>query len=138
MTITGIVDKIQRAINQRLKRIRKKFSRPGRKKKAEVADNEIEIPRKWLRESRGAVGKKKPLIMEDDGKRVVIKTRKVIRVSWLLNFKRGIAAILLLVNFVISQFLLASGIEASPAFIFFLANCFIFLDYLWKTRRKEG
>jgi len=138
MTITGIVDKIQRAINQQLKKIRKKFSRPGKKKKAEAADNEIEIPRKWLRQPRGAVGKKKPLVMEDDGKRVIIKTRKAIHVSWLLNFKRGVAAILLLVNFAISQFLLASGTDASPAFIFFLANCFIFLDYLWKTRRKEG
>jgi hypothetical protein len=130
MTILGIVNKIQRAINQKLKKIKKRFSRAG-KKKAEP--DETEVPRQWLRKPPAA-SKKKPVVLEDRGSKVVIRKGRVYRISWLRNAKRLLAAFLLFINFVISQFLLASQTQAAPAFIFFLANCFILLDYLWKTR----
>jgi hypothetical protein len=132
MTIIGIVNKIQRFINQQLKKIGKKLSRH---KKKEAEAEETEVPRSWLR-SRGhsAAGRSKPVVLEDRGKKVIIRKGRVYRISWLKTLKRVLAAFLLFINFVISQFLLASQTEAAPAFIFFLANCFVLLDYLWKTR----
>lgn len=132
MTILGIVNKIQRAINQQLKKIKKRLSRHGKK---QAESEETEVPRSWLRRREASEGKKKPVLLEDRGKRgFVIRKGRVYRISWLKSAKRLLAAFLLFVNFVISQFLLASQTEAAPAFIFFLANCFILLDYLWKTR----
>lgn len=132
MTIIGIVNKIQRAINQLFKKISKKLSR---RKKKQPETGETEVPRSWLRNKPPAAGKTKPVVLEDRGKKgVVIRKGRVYQITWLRNAKRIMAAFLLFVNFAISQFLLASQTEAAPAFIFFLANCFILLDYLWKTR----
>jgi len=53
-------------------------------------------------------------------------------------FKRFLAAFLLFLNFVFSQFLLGSvGTGAQPMFLIFLGNSFILVDYLWKTRQKK-
>jgi hypothetical protein len=142
MTILGLVNKIQRSINKQIQKIKKKLSRPGKKKKKEAEEPvETEIPRSWLEKRKhqqpaSSIRRKKPLVAEDTGEKIILKKRKVLRVSWLLTFKRGLAALLLFINFVISQFLLASNTQAAPAFIFFMGNCFILLDYLWKTRRQ--
>ncbi|MCJ7459208.1 MAG: hypothetical protein MUP17_09475 [candidate division Zixibacteria bacterium] len=86
-----------------------------------------EIPRSWRRQDLQDAGPGK-------GRSVIIKHKK--RIPGLLWFKRILAGFLLLINFTFSQFMLGSlGAPAQPMFILFLANSFILLDYLWKTRR---
>jgi len=65
----------------------------------------------------------------------VVVSRKVHHWPWLRNFKRGLAALLLLFNFGFSQFLMVS--QGMVFAFFFFGNTFILIDYLWKTRRKE-
>lgn len=53
------------------------------------------------------------------------------------TFKRWIAGLLIIINFIISQFVLGWGQNAQVFTLFFLANAFILIDYLWKTRRPD-
>jgi hypothetical protein len=98
-----------------------------KKKRKKLAQEPDQVPISWIRKQKAA----------PDGKpSLVIKHKK--RIPGLLYFKRALASVLLFLNFVMSQFLLGTlGAAAQPLFIFFLANSFILLDYLWKTRRKE-
>ncbi len=95
-----------------------------RKKKQFLRDVPVTVPRSWSKK-RGLEKKAAPRVISHR-----------LRVPHLLFFKRALAAFLLLVNFVFSQFLLGSvGTGAQPMFILFLLNSFILIDYLWKTRR---
>lgn len=53
------------------------------------------------------------------------------------TFKRWIAGILIILNFIISQFVLGWGQNAQVFMLFFLANALILIDYLWKTRHTD-
>jgi len=84
------------------------------------------MPRSWERSPSAGPGK---------GQRIVVVKHKK-RIPGLKFFKRALAGVLLLINFAFSQFILGSlGTVAQPMFILFLANSFILLDYLWKTRK---
>lgn len=65
-----------------------------------------------------------------------ISIRKV-RVPGLRTFKRWLAFSLVVLNFIIAELSL-TGPGSQPFALFFLANCFLLIDYLWKTRKKAG
>jgi hypothetical protein len=118
----GLIQQLIRGIKSRIKNGFDFVFR--RKKKQILRDVPVTVPRSWSKK----IGQKtKPAPR-------VISHR--LRVPHLLTIKRMLAAFLLLVNFVFSQFLLGSvGTGAQPMFILFLLNSFILIDYLWKTRR---
>ena len=60
-----------------------------------------------------------------------------IRIPYLRDVKRYMAGVLFLVNVVLalSTFMVP---QSQILIVFFLANAFILLDYLWKTRRGGG
>lgn len=129
MSLEGLVSKTFRAIKRRLKRIagaiRGKFPAPKTGEK---------VPRSWVKTRREAgVKKRKGQLAIKNGE--VVVTRKVHHWPWLRNFKRGLAALLLLFNFGFSQFLMLS--QGLAFAFFFFGNTFILIDYLWKTRRRE-
>jgi hypothetical protein len=101
---------------------RKKEKTPRRSRKREP----IKINKSWKKN-------KKDKTSDFD----IIQTEKR-RIPGLKFFKRMIAAILLLINFIFSQFLLGSiGSQSQWVFLLFLGNSFIIGDYLWKTRGKK-
>lgn len=118
----GIFSHVTRGLKNWLRnRFRKKKSSRDIKKRADY------VPRQWVPQ--------KPDLKPQKQSSIIVKHKR--RVPWLRTFKRGLAVILLFINFVFSQFLLGSiGEGAQPMFLLFLANSFILLDYLWKTRRK--
>ena len=135
MSLIGLGARIVRSINRKLKNYWKQIRGQGYTEGDEGPD---EIPPTWVKEAPGgqkvSTGQKvKSELIIKKGK--VVAIRKVHRVPWLRNFKRGLAAVLLLLNFVISQFLMVSQ-GAAIAFLFF-GNVFILVDYLWKTRRVD-
>jgi len=70
---------------------------------------------------------------------VVVEKERVPRklhVPQLKTFKRIIAAFLLLFNFTFAQGMIGAGSFSSVMYVFFMANTFILLDYLWKSRRR--
>jgi len=96
-----------------------------RKKKQFLRDVPVTVPRSWSKKKTDQKTVAAPRVISHR-----------LRVPHLLFFKRALAAFLLLVNFIFSQFLLGSvGTGAQPMFILFLLNSFILIDYLWKTRR---
>lgn len=134
MSFRGLIRKTARTINRKLgafgSAIAKKLRRsPGPEKDID------EVPRSWIKRSErpGTVAQKKPKVYSKKGKLLVV--RPVHHWPWLRNFKRGLAAILLLVNFSLSQFLIAT--QGAVFAFFFFGNVFILIDYLWKTRRRE-
>jgi hypothetical protein len=68
----------------------------------------------------------------------LVKIKYKRRLPGLRIFNRGLAAILLIINFAFSQFLLGSiGSQAQPMFILFILNSYIMIYCLWKTRNKK-
>lgn len=61
-----------------------------------------------------------------------------LKIPGLLGSKRIMAGILLVINFIFGESALTAGSFGVPVAIMFLANSFILLDYLWKTRTKRG
>lgn len=129
MTMAGLFKKIFRTINNSLSRVFHRISKPFRKSPAPETS---EVPAGWRRKKPGQPKPGKPPVK----KKEEIVYRKVHHWPWIRNVKRGLAGILLLINFAISQFLISQAQGAVMAVLFF-ANVFIFIDYLWKTRRKE-
>lgn len=118
----GLISQLIRGFRSRLKETFDYVFR--RKPKRFLRDAPVTVPRSWEKK-KGQKLEKAPAV-----------TKHKLRVPHLLTFKRILAAFLLLVNFVFSQFLLGSvGTGAQPMFILFLLNSFILVDYLWKTRR---
>lgn len=118
--------------SQLIRNIRKSLKDLFRKKKTkkQLRAEEDEVPEKWSQPTKKSKA-------GQANKNVILKPGKK-RIPGLLFFKRALAGILLLINGVFSQFLLGTiGNQAQPLFIFFLANCFILADYLWKTRRQS-
>lgn len=134
MSLQGLIRKTTRTINRKLRAFGSAITQKLRRSPGLKSD-ETEVPRSWLprsRELRG-VAQKKPTLYVKKGK--VVVARHVHHWPWLRNFKRGLAAILLLVNFSLSQFLIAT--QGAVFAFFFFGNVFILIDYLWRTRRKE-
>jgi len=114
-------------LNQALRELKQAFHNALRKLHRKKGRQNIdEMPRSWERSPSAGPGKSQRI--------VVVKHKK--RIPGLKFFKRALAGVLLLINFAFSQFILGSlGTVAQPMFILFLANSFILLDYLWKTRK---
>jgi len=130
MTILGLGKRIVKNINNLLRRSFKRITKPFRK----VPGPETTVvPASWHRKP-GAAAQKKSKVPP---KKEKIVYRAQHHWPWLRTFKRGLAAILLLINFTISQFLIASQAQGAVLAVLFFGNVFIFIDYLWKTRRKE-
>lgn len=125
----GLLKQIIRGIKQSLRDLRKRFSRPGSRKKRKYEPTVLHPSWKKGSSLEKASAKKAPEFIMGKGKK---------RIPGFLMFKRILAGFLFLVNFVLSQFLLASfGEQSFGTFLIFLGNAFIIADYLWKTRRKS-
>jgi hypothetical protein len=142
MSISGLAEKTLRYVNNKIRGIFKSITGVFRKAPEEEAD---EIPQKWVRAQKIKPEKASSgQFKVKGGKILMIPTRKphtlggrVYHWPWLRNFKRGMAALCLLLNFVISQYLLAAaGLQWMA--LFFFANSFVMIDYLWKTRRESS
>ena len=131
MTLAGLVKKIFRSINNAISTVFKRISKPFRKSPASETS---EVPAGWRRKKPEQPKRGKAEVKKK--KEDVVVYRKMHHWPWIRNVKRGLAGILLLINFAISQFLISQAQGAVMAVLFF-ANVFIFIDYLWKTRRKE-
>ncbi len=135
MSVSGLIEKTVRAAKRLFHRGSKTVTKSLKKGEA----NTQEVPISWLRKAPGALEKEARhgrTVTVKDGKAVIhIDGRKVRHWPWLRNFKRGLAALLLLVNFLFSQYLITQVGFQLPAMLFF-GNCFIIIDYLWKTRRE--
>lgn len=115
------------------KKIRKKFSRPKTKafrraKKIEVEG--VKVPKAWLPKSKGKLKPKQGYVIVEK------KKQKKWHIPHLRSLKRGLAGILVIFNFLFSQFCLMSTPTTQVMGLLFLANSFIIADYLWKTRKE--
>ena len=110
----------------------KKTKKRKTKTKHEQETREVDgvpIPKEW-RESENPGPTPTPSLFKETG------TQKI-RVPGLRMVKRVIAALLLIINFLIAQATLMSAPATQPLYLLFGLNAFILLDYLWKTRRKQ-
>jgi len=148
MTIQGLMDRLQRGFKNKLNGIlnyldkgtelriwNKQAPRKRKKKKLRKSSQHF-------RKNSAAAHIEKSQIIDSPGVEDYEEERefysKKRRIPWLRNAKRILAGGLLFVNFLFSQFLLAATNQAELIFFVFLGNSFIILDYLWKTRRREG
>jgi hypothetical protein len=133
--VNGLIEKLSRAFKRHLKRGVKSAAKPIRKltHREDSQGNIINIPREWLQKKQPSKINK-TLITVKNGKPVIEPHRKVIHVPGLRAVKRGLASVLLLFNFIFSQYLITSMGFQVAALLFF-GNCFICIDYLWKTRK---
>jgi len=111
-------------------------------KKKKDKEEELEIPKEWLEAMTPE--ERKTILSELKNKKKAAKSVKVtfpkrttkkIRIPVLRTIKRYIAAFLLIINvlFFVSTLPIGQGLLS----LLFMLNCFIFLDYLNKTRRKD-
>lgn len=129
----GIISKLISLVTDPLKKILQKLR--DKLSREKPSKNKIRIPHSWEKKEevtglRSQV-KKKEVVTKHPG-----KLKRLYHFPWLLRLKRGIAAILLLINLAFSQFVLGSQNEGQIFFLMFIANSFILADYLWKTRSK--
>ena len=100
---------------------------------------EVRIPERWKHHSSLPSNQDppKPKVREINiafPKKITIPTIKFkIQIPHLLRIKRFLAGILLLINGI---FIIGSSSIGLLGLVFFL-NCFVLLDYLFKTRRKK-
>lgn len=134
MSLAGLADKAIRSLKRSFKKLWALIPISKFRTDPEAED---EIPDQWIHKSSKTSREiKKGKLYIKKGK-IVVSSRKLHHWPWLRYFKRGTAAILLLLNFAFTQFLLVtSGLQVVSLFFFF--NCFIMLDYLWKTRRAPA
>ena len=134
MSLAGLFDKIVRSIKRSFKRVVSLI--PISKIRMEKED-EDEIPDQWIGKSDKSTKQiRKGQLSIKKGK-IVVSNRKLYHVPWLRHIKRGMAAVLLLINFGFTQFLLVASGGLQIVALFFFCNCFIIGDYLWKTRRAQ-
>lgn len=89
--------------------------------------DEIEIPKEWESDQEPIEKKKRFRLWKGPRK---------FRLRGLRFLNRGIAVILLIFNFCISQITLAAGpMEAKLMAFVFLGNAYIAARYLWTSRR---
>lgn len=135
MSISGLADKTVRSIKRFFRKVWALV--PISRIRVEN-EEEDEIPQKWVKESKESPRKiRKGQLSIKEGK-IVVSSRKLHHWPWMRNIKRGMAAVLLLINFSFTQFLLIAVGGLQVVSIFFFLNCFILLDYLWKTRRAPA
>lgn len=99
------------------------------KKKPVEIENEMKVPKEWLKKSR-------PL---QDQEYVVVekaKQKRKFKLGFLRTLKRVIAVGLAVFNFVIGQASLAGAAQTQILWVFFMANAYICVDYVWKTRHE--
>ena len=94
--------------------------------------NDMEIPEDWLDD--------KPNLQKETSKGMVTvkfpTSHAKIHIPGLRTSKRVLATIMVAFNFFIAQTALMSNPNTQPlAFLFYL-NCFILIDYVWKTRKN--
>lgn len=124
----GLLNQIIRSLKESLRNFRKKVSgnKSMRSRKARK-DEPTVLHKSWDKTKQGKPGEKTQFVYGYQKKRI----------PGFRQIKRLVAAGLLLINFILSQFLLGSlGQQGQPLFVLFLLNSFILADYLWKTRRK--
>jgi len=98
------------------------------KKKKASDDEQIIVPRSWQKPEKAPE--------KADKKAIIVRYKR--KVPGLRQLNRILAAFLLIINFVFSQFLLGSiGAATQPVFFIFLGNCYIIIKYLWLSRKKE-
>jgi len=101
---------------------------PFKKRPVEI-ENEMKVPKEWLKKSR-------PL---QDQEYVVVeraKQKRKFKLGFLRTLKRVIAVGLAVFNFVIGQASLAGAAQTQILWVFFMANAYICIDYVWKTRHE--
>lgn len=113
-------------INQLIRELKEWLRGSGKKKKKRQPDEPVQIHKSWNKPQQPAAQPK--IVRTHPNKK---------KVPGLLQIKRVLAGVLLLINFVFSQFLLlAVGSDGFATFLIFMGNSFVIADYLWKTRRK--
>jgi hypothetical protein len=125
----GAIKQIRRALINALDDFKSIFKRKKEQPiKRKAQPETITIPRKWEKIESPIVDKK-----------VKIIPQKKWRLPGLRFFNRGLAALLLFLNFIFSQYLLGSiGTQAQVTFFLFLGNAYVMGLYLWKTRKKKS
>lgn len=106
-------------VNKILESIKRKLSRK------EI----VKVPKEWLDKHPPQTSSKSNVVTLE-----VSKPRGKIKLFWLRPFKRGLAAILLVIDLATS--LMAISVNSIEGSLIFLPNAFILMDYLWKTRVK--
>jgi hypothetical protein len=145
--ILNILDAILSAITKAIDFVADKFGKLfGRFRRKKKDKDVLEIPEKWRKKNPSGVKQWRPkenrksepkrTLKKDPPKRFQAGPRTVYHVSWLRPFKRYFAAVMFFLNFVMSQYSLASN-QAPILALFFFGNAFVLLDYLWKTRRPD-
>lgn len=121
----GAVKQLKRALSNLIESFVGLFRRKPKKRARRSSEPElVKVPRKWKKDS-AAQKKEKVKVIE----------QQKMRIPGIRSLKRYLAAFLLFINFVFSQFLLGTvGAGAQPMFLIFLGNSLILVDYIWKTR----
>jgi len=120
----GAVKQLSRALRNLIDSFVGIFSKPKRRSRGSAEPEMVKVPTKW----------KKSQALEKKERVKVIEQQKM-RIPGIRALKRYLAAFLLFINFVFSQFLLGTvGSGAQPMFLIFMGNSVILVDYLWKTR----
>lgn len=125
----GAIKQLNRALRNMLDSFVGIFRRkPKRRSRRDSEPELVKVPRKWKKDSPAAQKKQRVKVIE----------QQKMRIPGIRSFKRYLAAFLLFINFVFSQFLLGTvGAGAQPMFLIFLGNSVILVDYLWKTRQTK-
>lgn len=125
----GLLNQIIRSLKESFGNSRKKFSgNKSRRSRKARKDEPTVLHKSWDKTRKGKPGETAPQFVYGHSKK---------RIPGFRQIKRLVAAGLLMINFILSQFLLGSlGQQGQPLFLLFLLNSFILADYIWKTRRK--
>lgn len=134
--ITDLLNAILHAISSVIEKIAAQFdSLFHRFKRKEKKESSNEIPDKWKKEKQRKASKKTSARAKEKVE-LDKAPRTVYHATWLRSAKRWLCALMLFLNFIVSQFIFVAAQNPFLAFFFF-ANCFLLIDYLWKTRKVE-
>ena len=101
-------------------------------KKKRKKTEEVIVPRSWKETNDPNIGS------GSKQKKDLIRIKHKRKIPGLKRINQLIGGFFLLVNFIISQFALASlGSQAQWLFWIFLGNCYFILKYLWGSRRES-
>lgn len=127
----GAGRQIRRAILDALDGFKSIFKKKQKFSKTKTkSNNSTKTPKSW------AAQKPESRSMKDDSVKHIDQQK--MRLPGYRVIKRGTAALLLMLNFIFSIYLLGTGGRTNGViFMFFMANSFIVGDYLWKSREKR-
>jgi hypothetical protein len=126
--------KRKKAKTSRLSKVNAKLSglfskiNPFGKKTVEI-ENEMKIPKEWYKKSK-PIQNHEYVVVEK------ARQKRKFKLGFLRNLKRVIAVGLAVFNFVIGQASLAGAAQTQILWVFFMANAYICIDYVWKTRHE--